>query len=222
MIGHKNRSGFDGLFITLEGPEGSGKTTQMQLLKSALEAHGAKCIATREPGGTALAEKLREMVKHHQGTEPMTDEAELLLIAAGRAQHVRNLIIPALREGRVVLCDRFFDSTTAYQGYARGIDLDFIRTLNRYASCGCIPDLTILLDISPEEGFDRTASRLENLHGRDRIEAAGIGFHRAVHDGYRRIAEAEPERIQIIPSAGSAEHTATLIKEVVKNALGIL
>lgn len=222
MMAKKYGSGAGGLFITFEGPEGSGKTTQMQLLKSALELKGIKCVATREPGGTPLAEKLREIVKHHQGAEPMTDEAELLLIAAGRAQHVRNLILPALNNGWVVLCDRFYDSTTAYQGYARGIDLDFIGRLNHYASCGCIPDLTILLDIPPEEGFNRTVSRPDTLQGRDRIETAGMDFHHAVYDGYQRIAAAEPDRVKIVRSAETAEQTFALVKEVFSHAFGLI
>jgi len=211
-----------GLFITFEGPEGAGKTTQMQKLKEFLEERSFKCVATREPGGTPMAEKLREMVKYHQGTEPMTNEAELLLIAAGRAQHVRNMIMPAINEGRVVLCDRFYDSTTAYQGYARGIDMDFITKLNRYASCGLTPDLTILLDLSPEAGFARTQERAEAQAAHDRIEQAGMEFHRQVYNGYHRIAAAEPERVKVVSAVGQPEQTAQLIKEVFCNVFGLV
>jgi len=211
-----------GLFITFEGPEGSGKTTQMQLLKQFLEKQGIACVATREPGGTPLAEKLREVVKYHQGGESMTNEAELLLIAAGRAQHVRNMILPALRDGRVVLCDRFYDSTTAYQGYARGIDLDFIHQLNHYAACGVNPDLTILLDLTPEAGFVRTRARAEAQASHDRIEQAGLEFHRGVYNGYHQIAAAEPDRVKVVSATGSPDETAAKVREVFIHAFGIV
>ncbi|MDD3118730.1 MAG: dTMP kinase, partial [Victivallales bacterium] len=166
-----------------------------------------------------IAERLRVLVKHHHDGELLTDEAELLLIAAGRAQHVRNLILPALAAGRIVLCDRFFDSTTAYQGYARGIDLKFIADLNRFAACGCLPDLTLLLDLPPEEGFRRTAERVPGAGGADRIEDAGIAFHRRVYDGYRRIAAAAPERIRTVPAAGEPAAVSHQIERIVADAI---
>ena len=208
----------DGFFITFEGPEGAGKTTQLQLLREYLESAGHDCVMTREPGGTVIAEQLRALVKHHNSGEVMSDETELLLIAAGRAQHVRNLIIPALNAGKVVLCDRFFDSTTAYQGYARGIDLDFVRRLNRFACCGCIPDLTILFDISPEEGFARASVRVSTMNVADRIEAAGIEFHRRVYEGFRQIAAAEPERVKTVAASGSPDEIKQHIKGIVDHA----
>ncbi|MBN2643445.1 MAG: dTMP kinase [Victivallales bacterium] len=207
-----------GLFITFEGPEGSGKTTQLQLLKKYLEGRGHRCVATREPGGTALGERLREVIKHHDGEETIADEAELLLIAAGRAQHVRKLIEPSLEAGKIVLCDRFYDSTTAYQGYARGIDINFVSRLNEYASCGFKPDITFLLDLVPEEGFERTSRRIETLLLNDRIESAGIDFHLAVYDGFHKIAAREPERVKIVPADGPVELISQRVRELFDNA----
>ncbi len=208
-----------GLFITFEGPEGAGKTTQLQMLRDYLAAGGYDCVLTREPGGTVVAEQLRALVKHHDSGEIMTDEAELLLISAGRAQHVRNLILPALAAGKIVLCDRFYDSTTAYQGYARGIDLDFIRRLNSFSSCGCVPDLTILLDISPEQGFDRAAARESTINVSDRIEAAGMDFHRRVYDGFQKIAAADPQRVKVVAASGPPAEINQQIKGIVEHAL---
>ncbi len=207
-----------GLFITFEGPEGAGKTTQLKLLKEYLESKGHECITTREPGGTKLAEHLRNVVKHHEGDEELSDEAELLLIAAGRAQHVRNLILPALEAGKIVLCDRFYDSTTAYQGYARGINIDFVTKLNEYASCHCRPDLTFLLDVFPEEGFIRTSSRIETMNENDRFESAGMNFHLAVYDGFHKIANQEPDRIKIVSARGTREDISSKIREYFDNA----
>jgi len=214
----RSTCGKRGLFITFEGPEGAGKTTQLKLLKEYLESKGCSCVTTREPGGTKLAEHFRDVVKHHEDDEMLTDEAELLLIAAGRAQHVKNLIIPSLEAGKIVLCDRFYDSTTAYQGYARGIDIDFVTKLNEYASCHCRPDLTFLLDVFPEEGFTRTSSRLETLNNNDRFESAGLNFHLAVYDGFHRIAKQEPERIKIVSARGNREAISSEIRKYFDNA----
>lgn len=209
-----------GFFVSFEGPEGSGKTTQLKLLHEYIAGKGLHCVATREPGGTPVAEQLRNIVKHHNGGETISNEAELLLISASRAQHVRNFIIPALERGEVVLCDRFYDSTSAYQGYARGNDMDFVRKLNEYASCGCVPDLTLLLDLPPEDGFFRTSTRLETLLQSDRIEAAGLDFHRAVYLGYHKIAAEEPQRVKIVPARGEPGEIAQLIRKIFDDAFG--
>lgn len=217
-----NKKTGQGLFITFEGPEGAGKTTQIKRLRHELEGKGREVIVTREPGGTEVAEQLRDIVKHHVGEEPITDEAELLLFAASRAQHVRNLIAPSTEKGIIVLCDRFIDSTTAYQGYGRQQDLDFISKLNQYAIHGFIPHLTILLDITPEKGFERTVLRQQKLFEdvEDRIEGETIEFHRRVRSGYLKIAEQEPERVRIV----SADQEETIIQkeiwEVVDHAFG--
>ncbi|MFA7230249.1 MAG: dTMP kinase [Victivallaceae bacterium] len=204
-----------GIFITFEGPEGAGKTTQMQLLKTYFEEQGRKCVTTREPGGTPLAECLRQMVKHHTGDEPVFNETELLLFAASRAQHVRYLIKPALEQGFIVLCDRFADSTVAYQGFARNQDMDFVKQLNRYVVGDCIPDLTILIDLPSEEGFRRAAARNET----DRIESETLAFHHAVRSGFLKIAEQEPDRVKIVPSQDAPEKTFQKILEIIKNAV---
>jgi dTMP kinase len=211
-----------GLFITFEGPEGAGKTTQLQLLRDYFSGHGRECVVTREPGGTPIAEQLRELVKHHSGNEPVFAETELLLFAASRAQHVRFLIKPAVARGAVVLCDRFADSTTAYQGYARQLDMNFIQNLNNYVVGDCRPDMTILLDIRPEDGFKRTAERIETAGQHDRIESESIKFHHRVRQGFLEIAQADPARVKIVPAAANAADINKQIVELIENAFGPL
>lgn len=211
-----------GIFITFEGPEGAGKTTQVRFLAEYLLLRGRHCITTREPGGTPLAEKLRELVKSPCASEKLADEAELLLFAASRAQHVRHLIQPALAEGKVVLCDRFTDSTTAYQGYARGLDPDFIQRLNDYASCSCKPDITLLLDLDIADGFSRVTSRAECAPGQDRFEAEELSFHKRVREGFLKIAEKEPSRVKILNAKLPPEQVRAQIVEIVNDAFGPL
>jgi dTMP kinase len=211
-----------GLFITFEGPEGAGKTTQLKMLRQYLSGLGLECVVTREPGGTPIAEQLRELVKHHSGVEPVFAETELLLFVASRAQHVRFLIEPAVARGAVVLCDRFADSTTAYQGYARQLDMDFIRSLNKYAIGNCTPDMTILLDLPPEDGFKRTATRTETAGRHDRIEAEAINFHHLVRQGFLEIARNEPQRVKVVSALAAAEDIHHQIVELIKNAFGPL
>ena len=208
-----------GFFITFEGAEGAGKTTQIKMLKEYFEQQGRECIITREPGGTPVAEQLREIVKYHTGPEPIVDEAEVLLFAASRAQHVRNLIIPAIEEGKIVLCDRFYDSTLAYQGFARGQDIEFLKTITKYAICGCTPDITILLDLDPEIGFIRTRTREETIGKADRIEAAGHEFHQAVRQGFLTLAKDEPKRIKAVSADQNIDSLHNEIVGVVKNAI---
>ena len=211
-----------GLFITFEGPEGAGKTTQLKMLSEHFAGLGRECVVTREPGGTPIAEQLRELVKHHSGDEPVFAETELLLFAASRAQHVRFLIEPAVARGAVVLCDRFADSTTAYQGYARQLDMDFIRRLNQYAVGNCVPDMTILLDLPPEDGFKRTATRMDTAGRHDRIEAEALTFHHLVRQGFLAIAKAEPQRVKVVSALAAAEVIHQQIMELVRNAFGPL
>ena len=190
-----------GFFITFEGPEGAGKSTQVSMLLDFFQKKGCPAIATREPGGTGLAEKIREVVKGHDGSEKMHDRTELLLMEAARAQHVNTLIRPQLANGVTVVCDRFSDSTLAYQGGARGMDTADIAFLNDFASSGLVPDLTFLLDISPENGFSRTRKRSETAGQFDRFEAEDIDFHRTVRSSFLKIAEQEPERVRIIDAS---------------------
>ena len=190
-----------GLFITFEGPEGAGKSTQVAMLLDFLTKNGCPAVTTREPGGTALAEKIREVVKGHDGKEKMHDRTELLLMEAARSQHVQEFILPRLESGVSVICDRFSDSTMAYQGGARGLDKGDILFLNSFAAVGLVPDLTFLLDLSPEDGFARTRKRSETAGQFDRFEAEKIDFHRTVRRSFLELAEAEPERIKVVNAA---------------------
>jgi dTMP kinase len=188
-------------FVTFEGIEGSGKTTQLRLLSEYLAGQGILHVVTREPGGTPLADEIRRLLLSRR-EESVFPETELLLYEAARAQHVRAFILPALSSGKAVLCDRFFDATSAYQGFSRGIDDARIQEMNAFASGGLVPDLTLLFDIDPETGFRR-------IHGRgtqhDRIESETIGFHRKVREGYLRLQERHPDRIVRIDGTPPAD-----------------
>lgn len=197
----KNR----GFFITFEGPEGAGKSTQVAMLLEYFKKNGIPAVTTREPGGTALAEKIREVVKGHCGSEKLHPETELLLMEAARSQHVREFILPQLEKGITVICDRFSDSSLAYQGGARGIGESSIKWLNSFASAELAPDLTFLLDLTPESGFARTRKRAETAGCFDRFEAEKIDFHHSVRQSFLALAAAEPERIMVIDADRCAE-----------------
>jgi dTMP kinase len=197
------------VFITLEGGEGVGKTTQQALLAQQLGQAGYPCLCTREPGGTALGRALREILLHG---DPLTPLAELFLYAADRAEHVQKCILPALAAGQVVVCDRFTDSTLAYQGYGRGLDLEKIRQLNHLATGGLQPHLTLWLDLPPEVGLARSGLA-------DRLEQERLEFHRRVHQGFQTLAAAEPQRIVRIDAEGSPLEVAARIWSVVKPRL---
>lgn len=197
------------MFITLEGGEGVGKTTQQALLAERLQREGYACVSTREPGGTALGEALREILLHG---DPLTPLAELFLYAADRAEHVQKCILPALAAGQVVVCDRFTDSTLAYQGYGRGLDLEKIRQLNHLATGGLQPHLTLWLDLPPEVGLARSGLA-------DRLEQERLEFHRRVHQGFQALAAAEPQRIVRIDAGGSPLEVAARIWSVVQPRL---
>lgn len=188
-----------GAFVTFEGGEGSGKTTQIRLLTAALEAAGLEVLVVREPGGTRLGEAVRALVLDPE-TGDVDPRAELLLYEASRAQLTRELILPALATGAVVLCDRYYDSSTAYQGYGRGLPLAEIAALNTAATAGLVPDATILLDGDHRSGMARATS--ENT---DRLEAAGDEFHERVRAGFLAIARAEPGRVHVIDAEGTPE-----------------
>ena len=180
-----------GLFITFEGGEGCGKSTHSRLLLKKLEQQNIPAVLTHEPGGTALGDELRRVLKRKQGSS-ISPQAELLLFAASRAQLVAEVIRPALEEGKVVLCDRFTHSTLVYQGYGRGLDFTAIIMVNNMATRYLNPDLIILLDISPEQGLARKHSL------RDRFELEDLSFHRRVREGYLKMAAAEPDRWLVI------------------------
>jgi dTMP kinase len=179
-----------GILITLEGPDGAGKTTQANLLQRRLEMLGHTVVRTREPGGDVVGEKVRAMLLH----DKMTPEAEFLLFAASRAQNVADVIEPALASGAVVLCDRFVDSSIAYQGYGRGLSVDFITAANTFATKGRMPDCTVLLDVPVEVG----KARREGGGDVNRLDMEASSFHAKVRDGYLAAAAADPERIRLV------------------------
>lgn len=196
------RDSLPGQLWTFEGPEGSGKTTQIQRLEARLAGLGIAPLRTREPGGTPAAEAFRQLLLKPPGPdfEPLTDSSELLLMLAGRSQHFEGKIAPALAQGRLVLCDRFVDSSLAYQGFGRGLDQDLIRRLNSLVCRGRAPDLTLVFDLPAEVGLARAGK-----DGFDRIEAAGQAFHQRVSAGYREIAAKEPERVRLVDASGTPD-----------------
>lgn len=189
------------MFITFEGIDCSGKSTQAQLLVERLHSVGKKVLLLREPGGTPVSEKIRTILLDRQHRE-MNPKTELLLFSAARSQLVHQIICPALREGSIVICDRFFDSTTAYQGYGRNIDLQEILALNRIATSGTIPDLTVLVDIEVKEILRR---RLKAGLSADRMESSGEKFYERVRSGYRAIAGLEPRRVVMFDGMQAVE-----------------
>ena len=204
-----------GRFITFEGGEGCGKSTQIRLLADRLRAAGKEVLLTREPGGTALAEKIRSLVRE-ESDDPPNSRAETLLFIASRAQVVENVIRPALASGTWVLCDRFADSTFAYQGYGRGLDLDELKRINSFATGGLEPDMTILLNVSPEVSAKRMRAREAATNtDADRMEKAGDGFHTRLRQGFLELAAAEPERFAVIQADGSVEE----VEEAVWNSI---
>ncbi len=203
-----------GLFITFEGVEGCGKSTQLTLLQEYLEGEGHRVITTREPGGTPIAESIREILLDPANTA-MGSTTELLLYEAARAQHVHEKIAPALAEGTIVLCDRFADSTTAYQGAGRGIGREVLHDLHHMATGGVWPDLTLLIDLDVTIGLERARHR-----GRkDRLEREAIEFHQRVRDGFLALAAAEPERITIIDGDAPLDVVAASVQQQVRDYL---
>lgn len=205
-----------GKFIVLEGVEGSGKTTQLQRLQQWLSPKWPKeVVITREPGGTQLGGELRQILLAHRDGEPMQERAELLLYAADRAQHVEGWIKPQLAAGAMVLCDRYTDSTVAYQGYGRGLSLELISQINQLATNGLTSDLTIWLDIDVEIGLARAKQRGKP----DRFEQANIEFHRRIQMGYQALAKANRERIIRVDASLSVEQVSQQIQEIIRKVL---
>lgn len=217
-----------GKFITFEGPDGAGKTTQLKMAGERLTARGFEVVYTREPGGTAISEQIRRILLDPANRE-MVDKTEALLYAAARAQHVEQLIEPAVRAGKVVLCDRFTDSTLAYQGFGRGIDQKLLRLVNDMAVGGMNPQLTIILDLDPGAGLSRVVERQGhdngaqynggNNNGKDRLEQESIDFHRRVRDGFLTLAKENPGRYKVVDAdrdpADVADEVWEAIREVV-------
>ena len=203
-----------GVFITLEGVEGSGKTTQAAILGDALRTAGGRITVTHEPGGTRAGEAIRAIFL--DPAVSMDTAAELLLVLADRAQHVREKLKPALAAGEIVISDRYSDSTTAYQGHGRGFDLKLLGELNRLASDNVMPDLTIVLDLPVETGLARTVARAKGTgRGSDRFEGERAEFHRRVRDGFLKIAKAEPARVTVLDADRDVDTVSADIRRAV-------
>ena len=199
------------MFITFEGIDGSGKSTQLRMLASELRLRGREVVATREPGGTPLGGLLRNVVlEAEEQVDPM---AELLIFAADRAQHVRALLRPALESGRVVLSDRYADATVAYQGAGRGFPSELIDEVVALATGGLMPDLTLIFDLTVDESLRRAGPRQKQ----DRIDSEEAAFHTRVRDAYLKIAAAEPERVRVIDASGSVEETHSKVSRLVRD-----
>ena len=207
-------------FITFEGGDGTGKTTQIRALEKHFKELGRSYVLTREPGGTALGGLIRKVLLE-VGKHQIAPPTELFLYLADRAQHVREVILPAIQSGKIVLCDRFTDSTVAYQGYGRGIELSLLRQLNDVADQGCRPDLTFLLDCPVSVGLARTARRGREAESpsEDRFEREKTEFHEKVRAGFLEMARAEPERFRIIDASRSADEIALEIRKIADQEL---
>lgn len=199
-----------GIFITFEGPEGSGKSTVISEVYEDLIKQGYEVILTREPGGNVISEEIREMILDPKNTA-MDDRTEALLYAASRRQHVTEKIQPALKANKIVLCDRFVDSSLAYQGYARGIGIEEVYNMNLFAIEDCMPNLTLFFDVHPEIGMERIGKR----NYKDRLEQAGDDFHEKVYEGYHLLMDRYPERIKRVDAEASLEHVIASVKKMV-------
>jgi dTMP kinase len=209
-----------GLFITFEGTEGCGKSTQVSILAEKLRALGLRVRTLREPGGTSIGEEIRHTLKHSQQNQAMTPEAELLLMNASRAQLVREIIRPALANGEIVVCDRFYDSSTAYQGYGRELDLEKVKAIIEFAVGETKPDVTLLLHVPAEISAERLRSRQAQLpFVRDRIEEADQRFFERVAHGFEVVAANEPQRVKFFDGAQPVETVSAKIWESVQPLL---
>ena len=206
------------MFITLEGIEGSGKTSQIRHIRAFFEDSGRPCTVTREPGGTGIGEQIRAVLLNPESRE-LSPGAELLLYTADRVQHAAQVIRPALDMGHVVICDRYFDATLAYQGYARGLDMEMIRTLHRLMLDDLTPDLTLLLDLSPEQGLARAWRQIDSgarAGDETRFEREALKFHEKVRAGYLDLAKQAPHRYRIIDAARSEDEVRQSVCDVLR------
>ena len=204
-----------GVFITFEGGEGCGKSTHIQRLVARLRKAGHSVLVTREPGGTEIGEQIRHVLQYSKQSAAMVPETELLLFAASRAQIVRELIRPALRQGQVVIADRFHDSTTVYQGVGRKLDPSTVTLINQLAVGDCLPDLTVVIDLDPRLGLERTRGR--ELF--DRMENQSLEFYDRVRQGYRDLARREPQRMKVVDGSRSIEEVEEQIWKLVRETL---
>ncbi len=203
------------MFITLEGPEGSGKSSQLPLLAEFLRARGHDVICTREPGGTKIGDQIREVLVRMDNVE-LHPRTEILLFLSARAQLVEELVLPSLADGKIVICDRYGDSTLAYQGYGHGLDLEKLRMMLQFATNGLKPDLTILLDVDVLVGLKRKKAKDEW----NRLDAYEISFHERVREGYHQLAAQDPKRWRIVDASQSAELVQENIRQIVIDAMG--
>ncbi|WP_173918037.1 dTMP kinase [Halobacillus sp. Marseille-Q1614] len=202
-----------GLFITFEGGDGAGKTTVLNQISDWLKESGYSVLKTREPGGIHIAESIREIILNKEHTT-MDGRTEALLYAAARRQHLVEKVMPALNEGQVVLCDRFIDSSLAYQGYARGLGIDEVYQINQFAIEGCMPDVTLFFDIPPEEGLKRISANDERE--KNRLDLEAVDFHERVYEAYQLLLRKYPERIQSINAHQDIEDVEEAAKEVLR------
>jgi len=203
-----------GMFITFEGVEGCGKSTHSDKIYALLKKEGFDCLYIREPGGTRIGEKIRKILLDNKNKE-MAGPAELFLFEANRAQIVKERIKPALKKKRIVLCDRFFDSTTAYQGYAHGLDINFVEKINKFASDNVEPDLTIILDVPPKTGLERVS----RFRIKDRMEHKLLSYHNRVRQGYKKLARRHKKRIRLIKVKKDIAKTQSAVQKQVLKAI---
>lgn len=206
------------MFITFEGPDGGGKTTQVAMTVETLKARGHTVLLTREPGGTAIGDQIRQVL-HDMKNQAMHPRTELLLYSASRAQIVEEVIKPHMAKGGLVICDRFYDSTYAYQGYGHGLDLSQLKLITEFATAGLKPDLTVLLDIAPEDSLQRRLSALDKGGEWNRLDAMALDFHKRVRDGYHTLVAAEPKRWVVINAAQSVEQVQSDILAALEKRL---
>ncbi|MBA3872662.1 MAG: dTMP kinase [Anaerolineae bacterium] len=206
------------MFITFEGPDGGGKTTQVAMTVETLKARGLNVLLTREPGGTDIGNQIRHVL-HDMKNHAMHPRTELLMYSASRAQIVEEVIKPHMAKGGLVICDRFFDSTYAYQGYGHGLDLNQLKLITEFATGGLKPDLTVLLDIAPEDSLQRRLSSLDKGGEWNRLDAMAIDFHKRVREGYHALVAADPKRWEVVNAAQSVEKVQTDILAVLEKRL---
>lgn len=198
-------------FVTFEGCDGVGKTAQINMLKDYCRTNGVNVLFTREPGGSEIAEKIRGVILDATNAG-MSDVCEAFLYAAARAQHLSDVVLPALKSGRTVFCDRYVDSSYAYQGAGRGLGIEWVRELNRQAVGGVMPCCTVFFDLPPEQCFERKGGADKS----DRIEGGGLDFHRRLYDGYHQIIATEPERFEVVDASGTREEIFSVVIERLK------